>query len=838
MRDITSDDFLNALREFQSSSRRSPYGSFEDYYADKIFGKTGGHYNPGFGMMGPPGNTSSFAPTGPRNRPSGNQLVGFGGSHGLPQKPSRQPYDKPYSTEPWFGNQQFGVEAGVRGTQPSKYNNDRPNQPPPWIDDVNMSSIWYSPMEPVWPFGPPYYTRPREWNYPVGYNLNYVPQRLELMGMLRGMRRSWGVLATVIETRKDQILRIPYTIKKRQGASSVGIDAAIKEAKKFLQRPDGKLSYGQWSRKLLDDVLVIDSPAIFMDRDLGGKLIAADVLDGGTIFPLIDDAGRRPDTTAVITEDGISYEHRQPAFQQIIYGLPMVNLSEDELLYPIMRPLPEMPVFGYSPVEQILVEATEAIRKTFYQLEFWRAGSLPELIVTVPENWSPRQIAMFQAHFDALLSGQLALKSKVRFLPGNMKPFEIKNASGENLWSQRDETLIRLVCYAYSVSPTPFVKQLSRGTAQNASQTSQEEGLYPLMAYWKDDIMGQILQQLGLEDIEFVFLPRPEVDLLKQAQIHQLKLHDGQMTINEARVESGQEPYSNNLGDTPLIYAGNSIVPVEAAIAGEAISGGAGGETEENSGQGNKIPGRGAPSKPRQDSAHPKTSMQKTVSQADLRDAAAEADRHATFNQKKSGNYRKGHVHLHGMNITIENAKGSKRGEKDKYGRGFKVKMPAAYGYIRGTVGADEQQVDVYLGKHPDERAVYVIDQDKFDDGKDKGFDEHKVMLGYRKAKRAVKDYLKSHFDGLGHERLRAITALSVADFKHWLANGDMKRPISEQGVGTVIARRGINGGIEKADTISSGTNLLSYDQTTALPKKRKKKKKNKMGPRWLELVA
>ena len=141
-----------------------------------------------------------------------------------------------------------------------------------------------------------------------------------------------------------------------------------------------------------------------MDRDLGGKLRNAQVLDGATIFPLIDDSGRRPDSIVDVSPDGVVYERRQPAFQQIIYGLPMINLSEDELIYGMMRPRPELPMFGYSQVEQILVEATEAIRKTFYQLEFWRAGSMPELIVTVPDNWTPRQIATFQAHFDAVLS--------------------------------------------------------------------------------------------------------------------------------------------------------------------------------------------------------------------------------------------------------------------------------------------------------------------------------------------------------------------------------------------------------------------------------------------------
>lgn len=810
-------EFLQALRESQDGVRKSDvigYVPFGEWNKANGRGTARGGINPAVGMMGHL-NTSSYAPAGPYNRPSGERGVGWNG---------RTP-----------------------NNNPSKYANDRPSQPLPYIEDVDMDSVWYSPMEPVHPFGPPYYNRPREWNYPVGYNINFIPKRLELMGMLRGMRESWGVLSTVIQTRKDQLMRLPWTIQQRDKPRAK--NAGVEEARKFFRRPDGKLSYNQWSRKLLDDLFVIDAPSVYLDRNLGGRLRHAEVLDGGTIFPLIDDAGRRPDSIVDVDASGVSYERRQPAYQQIIYGLPMVNLSEDELMYPILNPRPELPMFGYSPVQQMLSEITEAIRKTFYQLEFWRSGSMPELIVTVPDTWTPRQIAMFQGHFDALLSGQLTLKSKVRFVPGGMKPFDIKNASGESLWSERDELLVRLCCYAFSVSPTPFVKQTNRATAQNATQTAQEEGLYPLMSWWKDDIMDTIIQeQLGFDDVEFMFLPRPEVDLLKQAQIHQIKLHSGEMTLDEARAENGEEPYAEGLGAVPLVYFGAGAVPVEHVIDGSAaLPGAPPGPASTNAApqrpvaqnQAVRGPARARNQVTNRPQPRPSPTAIHKIDASDISDAADDARRHPTKAQKKFGNYRKGHIRLHGLDISIENAKGSMRGEKDGLGREWQVKMPTAYGYIRGTIGADGDQVDVYLGKHPKQDTVYVIDQDKFVDGVDHGFDEHKVMLGYKSLKRAVKDYVKSHFDDSGHERAAAVTRMSVAELKQWLRSGDMSKPISEQGVGAVVARRGVDGGLAKTDTISSATGLSWYDQTTAAPRKRKRKKKrDRRGPRWLQLNA
>jgi hypothetical protein len=752
---------------------------------------------------------------------------------------------------------------GSNGPGPSarsKYTFERQSQPPGWIDDVDTGSNWYSPFEPITPFGPPYITRPRDWDFPVGYNLNYIPQRMELMAMLRGMRASWGVLATIIATRQDQLLRIPWTIQRKDKPKQKSV--AVEDMRKFFKSPDGKRSYSQWTRLLTDDLLVLDAPTVYFTRDRRGRPLNAEVLDGATIFPLIDDAGRRPDSIVELSEDGLNYIRRQPAFQQIIKGLPMIDLDESELMYVPMRSRTNLPMFGYPATEQILIETSEAIRKTFYQLDFWREGTIPDLIVSVPEQWSPRQIAMFQAHFDALLSGNLKLKSKVRFLPGGMKPFDVKNSSGESLWSQRDETLIRLACYAYSVSPAPFIKMLNRSTAQNAQQMAEEEGLYPLMSFWKDDIIDPIIQsRFGYDDIEFTFLPKPEPDQEKAAKIHDLKLKSGTFTINEVRDENGLEPVKD--GDTHLIYVGNAVIPLAQAAQGKAMPM-VGGQEPGDSKNGNsggsigssKSPARGAPMRGPASSGSSgvaaRTSTQKLlmalfkVSHSDVTDAAAESegdiDRVSTL-QQKIGNYKKGHIWIQGLNISIENEKGSYRGEKDQSGTKWQVKMPAPYGYIRGTIGADNMAVDVYLGTDPESDTVWVIDQDKVDHkGKNKGFDEHKVMFGYPDMETAVGDYLLSHFDGYGHERLWRVTELSTAELKTWLKDGDLKEPIAHTAGKVVLKRKKLKRILGKAaDTISTSTGLNWYDQTLGVPRKRRrtaKRERRRQGPRWLQLNA
>lgn len=146
--------------------------------------------------------------------------------------------------------------------------------------------------------------------------------------------------------------------------------------------------------------------------------------------------------------------------------------------------------------------------------------------------------------------------------------------------------------------------------------------------------------------------------------------------------------------------------------------------------------------------------------------------------QKAVGNYKKGHLRIHGLDVTIENPKGSFRtGVHD--GKPWRVKMPSHYGYIRGTTGADGDHVDCFVG--PDEKSdrVFVIDQKnlKTDGG---AFDEHKVVLGARNRENAIGIYSSGFSNSDGAKRIMKITPMSVDDFKEWLRNGDTRAPLKK----------------------------------------------------------
>ena len=111
--------------------------------------------------------------------------------------------------------------------------------------------------------------------------------------------------------------------------------------------------------------------------------------------------------------------------------------------------------------------------------------------------------------------------------------------------------------------------------------------------------------------------------------------------------------------------------------------------------------------------------------------------------QKEAGNYKKAHIKINGMDISVENPIGSVRRGVDEDGTAWEHEMKSHYGYFKGTIGKDGDHIDVFTKSNtPDDYSgpVFVIDQVNPSTGK---FDESKVMLGYDNAEEAKQAYLE-----------------------------------------------------------------------------------------------
>lgn len=136
-----------------------------------------------------------------------------------------------------------------------------------------------------------------------------------------------------------------------------------------------------------------------------------------------------------------------------------------------------------------------------------------------------------------------------------------------------------------------------------------------------------------------------------------------------------------------------------------------------------------------------------------------------TEGQKEAGNYKKGHVTVNGLDISIENPKGSTRSGTDTQGNKWSNEIKSHYGYIKGTVGNDKDHVDTFISDNAEtNKSVHVIDQIDPDTGK---FDEHKVMLGYGTEEAATAAYNENY--NKGWKGLGAITEMPSDTFKEWV---------------------------------------------------------------------
>lgn len=144
--------------------------------------------------------------------------------------------------------------------------------------------------------------------------------------------------------------------------------------------------------------------------------------------------------------------------------------------------------------------------------------------------------------------------------------------------------------------------------------------------------------------------------------------------------------------------------------------------------------------------------------------------------QKEAGNYRMGHVKIDGMDVTIENPKGSIRKGRDADGKEWQSEMHNDYGYIRGTKAVDNDHIDIFLSDDPEHGNVYVIDQVDPKTGK---FDESKVMYGFSSEQEARDAYLSNYEKGW--KGLGKITEVTKKEFKKWIDSSTRKtKPFSE----------------------------------------------------------
>lgn len=416
---------------------------------------------------------------------------------------------------------------------------------------------FFTPVAPQAPVAQQ--TQGRAFDYQTGFNMTRSPRQEEAgsvsFAQLRAFADSYDLLRLVIETRKDQLCGLSWNIVGRESDDGIkNSDPRVKEIERFFRKPDGLLVWNDWLRTLVEDLLVIDAPTIYPRLTNGGKLHSLEIIDGATIKILIDENGRIPLSP-------------MPAYAQIIKGMPASHYTREELLYR-PRNRRSWKMYGYSPVEQIMMTVNIALRRQMTQLQYYTEGNIPEAFATTPVEWSPQQVKEMQTIWDSLIAGQPEMKRHLKFIPGGT---DIKFSREPELKSLFDEWLARLVCYAFSVSPQALVAIMNRATAESAAETAELEGLAPLQS-WVKAIMDDVIENhFGYDDLVFEWDGGEELDPKAQAEIHKIYVDAQVLDIDEVRKDIGRDPRSKR--DAERGAEGTSPSPKAPNAEGDQLSG-------------------------------------------------------------------------------------------------------------------------------------------------------------------------------------------------------------------------------------------------------------------------
>jgi hypothetical protein len=141
--------------------------------------------------------------------------------------------------------------------------------------------------------------------------------------------------------------------------------------------------------------------------------------------------------------------------------------------------------------------------------------------------------------------------------------------------------------------------------------------------------------------------------------------------------------------------------------------------------------------------------------------------------QKHAGNYKKFHMRVQGMDISIENPEGSTRSGTAPDGKRWSSTMKGVhYGYLKGTKSIDGDAVDVFLNpKNPRSFLVFVVNQI---DPKSGAFDETKSLLGFRTKEEAKQAYLAQYEPGW--QGCGSIVSTTLNKFKAWAYSPKAKK--------------------------------------------------------------
>jgi hypothetical protein len=359
---------------------------------------------------------------------------------------------------------------------------------------------------------------------------------------------------------KDRIAGMRWRVQPRQGYSIETIPLGAERIRMLtsnFEAPNPDDSFRSLAEQVLEDIIVGGFGAIEVQRNPGWSGLSEDSHPTKTALRLRSGQALGGAASGSLTAmplvlwpvDGASIRINlewdgSPTSQRYLQVVDQLNtqikLDDDELIYIRLNPRTHTP-FGLGRLEVAFETinaflgahryASRLASNTVVQYALWLQDLTPE--------HHERLIRWWQDEIEGT--------GKVPILSVESKPEVLRFGGGTDadLRLQWQEFLLRVVADAFDLPPfyLGVERDVNRSTAEEYNDLAFRQAIVPTARLFAEALTRDaIVKKLGWNDLEFVFAELDTTDPLEEAQIQQILLQNGVLTVNEVRRMRGLGP--------------------------------------------------------------------------------------------------------------------------------------------------------------------------------------------------------------------------------------------------------------------------------------------------------
>ena len=428
---------------------------------------------------------------------------------------------------------------------------------PPTLEGQALPANWtltsFGPGAPIMPLGGTQWDNgePREIDYPPNVNSTITPR--SAYGL-----RPFPALLEAYETVDEcktmvRILQSECSVFQPGLVDKDGNDVSkeVTELARFIQSPDGVLPWDVWANRMIASAAIYDAPCALMD--LRNKALT--YVDGSTIFCMVDENGHTP-------------KPPEPAFAQVIHGIPWAWYPSDRLWYkpqnrrlnaPYGQPFIEV---GWTAVLMLSLIAA-------FELAYYREGNVPEGFLFAGEGTTFEQAQEATRTLNSRMSSGMGERRRLQVLSDITGFTASKRAEfPKDLYKQYHDNLAA----AAGIPPSEFGESSGgrglaggKGSMDMMANSLFRTGLSPRIRMLSA-VMNDFLKAMGASDeVKFVLdMPPTSMDPAAQQGNTIQQLINGAIKLNEARNAFDLESVEG--GDVFFVIRNGTVVNLSQAL--------------------------------------------------------------------------------------------------------------------------------------------------------------------------------------------------------------------------------------------------------------------------------